>query len=62
MLQCPLCGVVPATCLTQDGLPSILINMGYYWCTATSNYVIPTVVPDKAAAEAEELEEQEQDE
>lgn len=47
MLQCPLCGSVPATCLTQEGLNPILISMGYYKCTKTGALVIPTVVPDK---------------
>lgn len=46
MLQCPLCGVIPATCLTQDGLPQFLIDDGWYKCTAHNNVLVQPVELD----------------
>ena len=49
MLQCPLCAVIPATCLTQEGLPAVMIASGWYKCTAKNRYVKPVILDDDMA-------------
>jgi hypothetical protein len=49
-LQCPYCADVPAICLSQEGLNQLLINLGYYFCTAEDPWrlVKPHIVITKA--------------
>lgn len=49
MLQCPLCAVIPATCLTQQGLPSYLIKAGWYLCTQYNLRIKPVILDDDMA-------------
>lgn len=56
MMQCPLCGVVPATCLTQENInanPVInarLVALGYWKCTVYNLTVKPNIIPDSIVA------------
>lgn len=56
MLQCPLCAVVPATCLTQENMstyPTVnaqLIALGYYLCAVKHRLVKPLLIPDNIVA------------
>lgn len=39
IMQCPYHpSVIPATCLTQEGLNPVLVLMGYYYCTGSTPY------------------------
>ena len=56
MMQCPLCGDVPATCLTQEGMNpnpeynAILMSLGYWLCTVHHALVKPNMIPDSIVA------------
>ena len=56
MMQCPLCGDVPATCLTQENMstnPSAqatLVRLGYWKCTKYNVLVKPNMIPDSIVA------------
>lgn len=56
MMQCPLCGDVPATCLTQENMiadpvkNALLVSLGYWKCTKYNVLVKPNMIPDSVVA------------
>lgn len=63
IMQCPLHPtVIPATCLTQEGLHPILIQFGYWMCTITSRLVKPVILSPEQAAEFQQALAEQQEE
>lgn len=54
VMQCPICAIIPATCLTQEGLPQFLIDDGWYECTVSGDYVQPVILDWVATPDSKE--------
>ena len=56
MMQCPLCGDVPATCLTQENMSTnptaqaTLVRLGYWKCTKYNVVLKPNIITDSIVA------------